>query len=204
MNLTCLYEDLDYQSDEKINKETQNYLSGIKPDFNDIIRLLRKDNIGTYIEYLEEKYNQFEFYKKKIENEGFIVENNATGILKLKKVCYVISEQMNTTNEEKINIESGLLNKYAQYKYNRELEKELQLKLSVENKEGSVSIIKTNNYKVVFNKEFNTLLCFKGNELVDLNNDNKRMLNIQFEINEVDKKIEQMNNNESKRKIKAP
>ena len=204
MNLTCLYEDLDYQSDEKINKETQNYLSGIKPDFNDIIRLLRKDNIGTYIEYLEEKYNQFEFYKKKIENEGFIVENNATGILKLKKVCYIISEQMNTTNEEKINIESGLLNKYAQYKYNRELEKELQLKLSVENKEGSVSIIKTNNYKVVFNKEFNTLLCFKGNELVDLNNDNKRMLNIQFEINEVDKKIEQMNNNESKRKIKAP
>lgn len=82
MNLTCLYEDLEYQSDEKINKETQNYLSGIKPDFNDIIRLLRKDNIGTYIEYLEEKYNQFEFYKKKIENEGFIVENNATGILK--------------------------------------------------------------------------------------------------------------------------
>jgi len=204
MSLTCLYEDLEYKEDEKLNKETQNYLSGIKSDFNDIIRLLTKDNIGKYIEYLEEKYHQFEFYKKKIENEGFIVENNSTGILKLKKVCYIISEQLNSTNEEKINIESGLLNKYAQYKYNRELEKELQLKLSVKNKEGSVSIIKTNNYKVVFNKEFNTLLCFKGNQLVDLNNDNKRMLNIQFEINEVDKKIEQMNNNESKRKIKAP
>lgn len=111
---------------------------------------------------------------------------------------------MNSTNEEKINIESGLLNKYAQYRYNNQLEKELNEELKIENKEGYTSIIKTKNYKVIFNKEFDILLCFKDNEFVELNKDNKRMLNIQFEINEVDKKIENMNNSQSKRKTKAP
>lgn len=202
MKLTCLYQDLEYKSDEKINKETQNYLSGIKTDFNDIIRLLRKDNIGTYIEYLEEKHNQFEFYKKKIENEGFIVENNATGILKLKKVCYVISEQMNSTNEEKINIESGLLNKYAQYRNNKQLEEEIKLEVNIDVKENVDLIIQTKNFKLVFNKKFDLLLCFKDAELIEINPLNKKTLDLK--INNYLESKEKFENLKSSKIKKAP
>lgn len=204
MSLICLYEDLEYKENEKLNRETQNYFSGIKTDFNDIIRLLKKDNIEKYIEYLEEKYNHFQNYKKNIENEGFYVKNDLIEILKLRKICCIISEQINSTNEEKINIESGLLNKYSQYRYNSQLEKELNEELKIENKEGYNSIIKTKNYKIIFNKEFDILLCFKDNELVELNNDNKRKINIEIEINEVDKKIEDLHNNQSNKRKKAP
>ncbi len=204
MNLTCLYEDLEYKDNEKLNRETKNYLSGITEDFNDIIRLLKKDNIGKYIDYLEEKYHHFQFYKKTIEREGFEVKNNGLEILKLQKVCYILSEQMKVINEDKINIESGLLNKYSQYRYNKELEKELKENCVVNNKEDNNSIIETKNYKAIFNKEFNLLLCFKNNELVELNSDNKRMLSIEIERNEVNKKIENMDNIRERKNKKAP